>query len=180
MTDLSIAYAQVGRYADAIRLQEETLALKEAKLGPNHHFTLWSMNLLARFLVTAPDAKLRDPPRALELAKKAAESLPKAFNSWGTYGIVLYRVDDWEGAIEALEKAISLSKPDDPANAAEGFFLAMAHWQLALRTSWQLVTTAPAGATDPKSFPPVDLRGTRGSDVALVHLYPDRRYRRPL
>ena len=29
-----------------------------------------------------------------------------------------------------LEKAISLRKPDDPVNVNEGFFLAMAHWQL--------------------------------------------------
>jgi hypothetical protein len=29
-----------------------------------------------------------------------------------------------------LEMAISLRKPDDPLNAYDGFFLAMAHWQL--------------------------------------------------
>jgi hypothetical protein len=38
-----------------------------------------------------------------------------------------------EGAISDLEKAIGLRTPDHLANANEGFFLAMAHWQLGER-----------------------------------------------
>jgi hypothetical protein len=96
------------------------------------------MNDLAWYLATAPDSKLRNPARALELAKKAAEALPKdatywgKSGYWGTYGVARYRTGDWKGAVETLEKAFGLRKPGDffSVGAAQGFFVAMAHWQL--------------------------------------------------
>jgi hypothetical protein len=62
-------------------------------------------------------AEQRDLPRTLELAKKTTEMAPlKTFywdlcDSWGTYGVVLYRTGDWKGAITNLEKAIGLRVP---------------------------------------------------------------------
>jgi tetratricopeptide (TPR) repeat protein len=88
------------------------------------------MNSLAWDLATAADAKYRDPPRAVELARKAAELSPRNPSYWGTCGTARYRTGDWKGAIADLEKAIGLRTPDDPFNANEGFFLAMAHWRL--------------------------------------------------
>ena len=35
-----------------------------------------------------------------------------------------------KGAVADIETAINLGKPDDPARASEGFFLAMAHFRL--------------------------------------------------
>ena len=40
-------YAVLGRYAEALKLREQTLALRKAKLGPDHPDTLSSMNNLA-------------------------------------------------------------------------------------------------------------------------------------
>jgi serine/threonine protein kinase/tetratricopeptide (TPR) repeat protein len=130
MLSLANSYAALGRYDEALKLHEQTLELRKAKLGPDHADTLASMNSLAWMLATASDATFRDPPRALELAKKAAELSPKIASYWGTFGTVRYRTGDWKGAIADLEKAIGLRTPDRPGNAANGFFLAMAHWQL--------------------------------------------------
>jgi tetratricopeptide (TPR) repeat protein len=127
---LAVAYAGAGRTQEALKLSEETLQLRKAKLGPDHPDTLWSMNELALLLVTAADIKLRDPQRAVALAAPAVEKLPKDANFRGTLGTARYCAGDWNRAIADLEKAITLRKPDDPTNANEGFFLAMAHWQL--------------------------------------------------
>jgi serine/threonine protein kinase/tetratricopeptide (TPR) repeat protein len=127
---LASSYAHRDRLADALQLYEETLALQKAKLGPDHPDTLRSMSNLAWFLATTSDVKFRDPPRAVELAAKAAELLPPPANPWGTLGTARYRTGDWKGAIADLEKAISLRNPDHPHNAYNGFVLAMAHWQL--------------------------------------------------
>jgi serine/threonine protein kinase/tetratricopeptide (TPR) repeat protein len=125
-------YFVFGRHADALKLCEETVARARAKLGADHPRTLESMNSLAWFLATGPDLKPRDPPRALELAKKVVQASPKEARFWDTYGVARYRTGDWKGAVETLEKAIGLRKSDDPfrEDASPGFFLAMACWQL--------------------------------------------------
>ena len=119
-----------GRYADALKLFDEVLRVREAKQGPDHYDTLVTMNNVAWLLATAADPKFRDPPRAVELAAKAARGVPHAPNYWGTLGIARYRAGDWKAAITDLEKAISLHRPDDWKMAYPSFFLAMAHWQV--------------------------------------------------
>ena len=47
MHSLANSYAALGRHAEALKLNEETLALRKAKLGPDHPDTLRSMNNLA-------------------------------------------------------------------------------------------------------------------------------------
>jgi tetratricopeptide (TPR) repeat protein len=47
MNNLAVSYHFLGRYADAVKLHEETLALRKARLGPGHPSTLMSMNNLA-------------------------------------------------------------------------------------------------------------------------------------
>jgi tetratricopeptide (TPR) repeat protein len=130
MHNLASSYADLGRLPEALKLYEDTLALRKAKLGPDHRDTLRSMDSLAWFLATASDAQFRDPPRAVELAAKAAELLPPQAIPRGTLGTARYRTGDWKGAIADLEKAIGLRNPDHPSNAYDGFVLAMAHWQL--------------------------------------------------
>jgi eukaryotic-like serine/threonine-protein kinase len=130
MNNLAISYAAAGRIQEALKLREETLQLRKAKLGPDHSRTLASMNDLAQLLATVSDVKSRDPQQAIELATQAVEKSPKTADYRGTLGIARYRTGDWKGAIADLEQAISLGKPDDPVNANQGFFLAMAHWQL--------------------------------------------------
>jgi tetratricopeptide (TPR) repeat protein len=130
MNNIAIIYYVLGRHAEALKLWEETLALQKAKLGPDRPDTLLKMNNVAMVLATASDVKLRDVPRALELARKAAELSPKRADFRDTYGIARYRSGDWQGASADLEKAIGMRTPEDPQNADAGFFLAMAYWQL--------------------------------------------------
>jgi tetratricopeptide (TPR) repeat protein len=89
-----------------------------------------SRNNLAWYLATMPDRKLRDPARAVELAAKVVAVAPKEARYLGTLGTARYRAGDWKGSIADLEQAIGLRQADNPDNAAEGFFLTMAHWQL--------------------------------------------------
>jgi tetratricopeptide (TPR) repeat protein len=130
MLSLAGSYNALGRHAEALKLCEDTLALRKAKLGPDHLDTLWSMNHLAWFLATASDTKLRDPPRAVELAAKAAELLPPQADPRSTLGTARYRTGDWKGAIADLENGIGFRNPDHPSNAYNGFVLAMANRQL--------------------------------------------------
>jgi tetratricopeptide (TPR) repeat protein len=48
MNNLAGTYRDLGRFADALKLHEETLALQKAKLGPDHPDTLFSMHNVAR------------------------------------------------------------------------------------------------------------------------------------
>jgi tetratricopeptide (TPR) repeat protein len=88
-------------------------------------------NDLAWLLATCPDAKLRDPKRAIELANKAVRLTPKDGTTWNTLGAAHYRTGDWKAAIEALNKSDELLKGNEFSFNA--FFLAMAHWRLGAR-----------------------------------------------
>src|SRR5439155_5853056 len=65
-------------------------------------------NELAWLLATCPDEKLRDPARAVELARKAVQLAPKVGNYWNTLGVAHYRAGDWKAAIAALDKLLKL------------------------------------------------------------------------
>jgi tetratricopeptide (TPR) repeat protein len=47
MMSLANRYAENGRYAKALKLYEETLALTKVKLGPEHYYTIVNMKKLA-------------------------------------------------------------------------------------------------------------------------------------
>jgi tetratricopeptide (TPR) repeat protein len=82
-------------------------------------------NETAWFLATAADPKLRDPARAVKLAKKAVERAPREGVYWKTLGVAQYRAGDWKAAVAALDRAEALGAGDGAAK----LFLAMAHWQ---------------------------------------------------
>jgi serine/threonine protein kinase len=82
---------------------------------------------LAWFLATAPNPKIRDAKRAVELAKKAVELAPEQGIYWNTLGTAHYRAGQWQDAVTALEKSTELCKGGD---SFDWFLLAMAHRQL--------------------------------------------------
>jgi serine/threonine protein kinase len=127
MNNVAMAYSALGRHAEALKVYEETLARRTAKLHLDHPDTLQSMNALAWLLANSPDLKLRNPDRALELANKAVELAPEKGDYWNTLGAACYRAGNWKGAVGALTKSMELRKGGD---AADWFFLAMAHWRL--------------------------------------------------
>jgi serine/threonine protein kinase/Flp pilus assembly protein TadD len=74
--------------------------------------------------------ELRDPARAVELARKAVELAPDDGSTWNTLGAALCRAGSWNAAIAALEKSMALGGGGD---SFDWFFLAMAHWKLGER-----------------------------------------------
>ncbi len=60
MAEAGVVFSALGRHKDALRLKEEVMGLKKAKLGPDHPETLKSMNNLAstyRYLGRHEDAR---------------------------------------------------------------------------------------------------------------------------
>jgi tetratricopeptide (TPR) repeat protein len=112
-------YNNLGKYEKARADYEMAL-----KLAPKH---VQSHNNLAWLLANCPEVKLRDPRRAVELARKATELVPKEGMYWNTLGVAHYRAGNWKAAIEALDKSMQLRKRGD---SFDWFFLAMTHWRL--------------------------------------------------
>jgi tetratricopeptide (TPR) repeat protein/serine/threonine protein kinase len=139
-----------AEYREAARLQPEN--------AEAHNQVAW-------FLVTCPDAKVRDPQRAIELAKKAVALAPKEGAFWNTLGAAHYRAGDWKLAVEALNKSMSLCKGGD---SHDWFFLAMAHWQLGEKEQahkWFDQGAEWMEINDPKNE---DLRRFRGEAERLL------------
>jgi Flp pilus assembly protein TadD len=82
-----------------------------------------SLNDLAWLLATCPEAAVRDPSRAVALARKALGVKPDEPNTWNSLGAALYRDERFREAIDALHKAEQLNPGS--VFAFNGFFLAM-------------------------------------------------------
>jgi tetratricopeptide (TPR) repeat protein len=80
----------------------------------------------AWFLANCPDPQFRDPPRAVELAKRSTALAPRDPDFWVTLGAAHYRAGSWQDAVQALTQAQRLGQASNP----ESFFLAMAHARL--------------------------------------------------
>jgi Flp pilus assembly protein TadD len=78
-------------------------------------------------LATCPEAEVRNPARAVEVARKAVELAPKVGNYWNTLGVAHYRAGEAKEAVAALKKSTELRQGGD---AFDWLFLAMAHRKL--------------------------------------------------
>jgi serine/threonine-protein kinase len=125
----SLAHSNLGMALLAKRdhkgaIAEFRLALELDEKNPH------ALNNLAWILATCANPRLRDPRRAIDLAKRAVALLPENRGNWNTLGVAYYRHGNWEWAVEALEKSMALSKGGD---SNDWFFLAMAAWQMGHR-----------------------------------------------
>jgi tetratricopeptide (TPR) repeat protein len=127
-----LKYTEWKRHGDALRIFEQATDLFDRLLNERprsaelQQESANARNALAWALATAPDAKARDGRRAVELARRAVEQAPTQAPFWNTLGVARYRAGDWKESIEALNKSLELKSP---VPAADGFFLAMAHWK---------------------------------------------------
>jgi tetratricopeptide (TPR) repeat protein len=123
-------HSTFGRHSDDLRLKEELLRLcqESPQRQTYRRAEALALNNLAWFLVTCPDPKLRDPRRAVGLAKKAVELAQASPENQNTLGVARYRAGNWRGAIEALTTSEELAP--GKSLGFNAFFLAMAHWQL--------------------------------------------------
>jgi tetratricopeptide (TPR) repeat protein len=118
-----------GQYLEAQRLYEESLPELRRVMSPKTPETQKLMNAYAWMLATALELKFRDPRRAVELATEVVQHAPKFADKWTTLGVACYRVASWKASIAALERSETLAP--GRLTGINGFFLAMAHWQVA-------------------------------------------------
>jgi uncharacterized protein HemY len=79
-------------------------------------------SILAELFAACPVRSLRNPLRAVELAKKALEVEPHSSGLWVTLGVAYYRQGEWKAAANALEMGLR----QNPADTGRGvFYLAM-------------------------------------------------------
>jgi tetratricopeptide (TPR) repeat protein len=99
------AYLSLGKHAEAIADLE-----KAAELMPDDSGTL---NNLAWVLCTSPSDELRDPKRAIELAKKACELTEyKAAHILSTLAAAYADSGDMKTAMEWSRKAVEMAEAD--------------------------------------------------------------------
>jgi serine/threonine protein kinase/tetratricopeptide (TPR) repeat protein len=67
--------------------------------------------------------ELRDPAKAVLLARKVTEQSPESVPGWSVLGLALYRSGDWKAATQALRKAI---EPGSRGTCRDWFVFAMA------------------------------------------------------
>ena len=116
---------ELGRDEDAGKAYRGTIELYEA-LVRDHPDTPAYCSKLAWLLATCADESLRRPLEAVQLARKAVESSPKAGSYWTTLGVAHCRAGGWQDAVAALRRSTELGR----GRGSSGFFLAMSHWQL--------------------------------------------------
>jgi tetratricopeptide (TPR) repeat protein/serine/threonine protein kinase len=118
-SSLGNALAGLGRFEEADAEYREGL-----RLGPNdanaHNAASW-------FHATCPDAKFRDPQRAVELARQAVALAPKEGSYWNTLGVAHYRAGDYKASLTSLQQSMELNAGGD---SGDWFILAMVHWRL--------------------------------------------------
>ncbi len=124
--ELAVRYLRLGDQLAATGRSQEAKDFyqKGVELMPK---SAVAHNHLAWILATCSDPELRDPIRAVALAKSAVGLDPKNAAYLNTLGVALCRSAEWTAAIAALAKSLELRKGGD---SFDWFFLAMAHWQL--------------------------------------------------
>jgi serine/threonine protein kinase/Flp pilus assembly protein TadD len=125
------AYRLLGEALEAQGKRDEAIALlREASASRPDDVEF--LNEFAWVLATYDRPDLRLPSLAVELGGRAVRLAPNRAAYWRTLGVAQYRAGHWIDAIGALTKSMSLLGGDNPhiAMSPNGFFLAMAHWQL--------------------------------------------------
>src|SRR5262249_4201277 len=121
-----------GRDLKSQATKEYRLAIKAfeeaVRLAPDDAQFL---NNLAWYLATSDDPTVRDPARAVELARRAVTLEQDHWSKWDTLGVACYRAGSWSEAVSALEKRLAIQHESGlrAANhtAAAEFYLAMAY-----------------------------------------------------
>jgi Flp pilus assembly protein TadD len=124
-TSRGVAYMRLREYDQALADKNKAVALEPTNLN--------AQNNLAWLLATCPEAKFRDPKRAVQLAENAVKGAPKQALFRTTLGQARYRAGDWEGAARDLQEALTLLQATRGFDRCVGrslLFLAMAQQRL--------------------------------------------------
>ncbi len=114
MSSLVGFYWTQGKYKEGQELVLKALEAYRRTRGENDRLTISAMIQLSWELASAPESSgVRDPAKAVELARKVVAAFPKEARYWNTLAAVEYQAGDWEQAIKALEKATEVGKEGD-------------------------------------------------------------------
>jgi tetratricopeptide (TPR) repeat protein len=117
-TALAVALNRRGDTAEAIGHYEEAL-----KIMPED---LTTLNNLAWILATAPDPKLRNGARALELSQKLCSLMDyKQAAALDTLAAAFARVGKFEDAVKWASRSLEMTEPSDPKYPIRGSLLAL-------------------------------------------------------
>jgi len=124
--DLGVIYRETGRLAESAAEFRITRDYLEEVVSREPDLAM-RVEQLAFLLTNAPVPELRDPQRALRLAKHAVELAPERDEYRVTLAGAHYHSGDYQACCEVLESFLPSSSDD----AQQGYFLlAMARWQL--------------------------------------------------
>jgi non-specific serine/threonine protein kinase/serine/threonine-protein kinase len=158
-----------GRFTEARNLYEKTLSDQRRVLGPKTPEMQRLMIGFAWLLANADDPTVRDPARAVELAREVIKHSKGLADKWTTLGVASYRAGDSAQALHALTQAASL--PPGRLRGVHGFFLAMAKWQagekdLAREDYRRAVTTLATESTGAVAARPFQTEAARLLGIA--------------
>ncbi|HEV3022714.1 MAG TPA: tetratricopeptide repeat protein, partial [Pirellulales bacterium] len=123
----AMALGRLSRHAEACESWQEAVELDAEKRADLRSAYAESLSELAWSLAARPETELRDPPRAVELAKRSIELNPNTTVAFNTLGVAQYRAGNWQAAVEALDQSVKLRAGGD---AFDWLFLAMSHQRL--------------------------------------------------
>ena len=106
------------------------------------------------------EPSLRDIPSAVELAGRAVALAPEDGNIWNTLGVARYRVGDYSGAIDALNRSNRLPNTSTGWN---DLFLGMARFQLGRPDQREMDAIEQMNTDDP------ELAAVKAEAVKLFH-----------
>ena len=115
---------QTGRTDEARQQFTQAQAIMEdlARRRPDESVCHWQLICL---LADCPDAELRDPQRAVALAKHVLP--PSAGHYWRYLALAQYRSAQWQDAADSIQRAMDLRQGGD---AYDWLLGAMSQWQL--------------------------------------------------
>jgi len=158
LTTLGEALYGCGKLEDALNAFEKAVAACEARLARSED----NVDILRRLvwlLASCPAREIRDPARAVELARKAVDLVPDDPSSTGALGAAQYRAGDYDNAAVTLRAALDLRSDWGRGCASNVLFLAMAeHRRGRENESRALYAKAVAWMTE---HTPVDLEFKR-------------------
>jgi len=86
-----------------VRIVESVPDVPRTQVGAAYQFLAW-------WLAFCPDATLRMPTEAVELAQRSVEIDPKRSLNWQTLGIAQYAAGEFERAVESLNKSREVNR----------------------------------------------------------------------
>jgi tetratricopeptide (TPR) repeat protein len=150
---LSQAGEAAAHFARALEIRERLV--RDKPDVANH------VESLARLLATVPVSRLRDPSRAVALARKVVAQAPDNTDYQATFGVALYRAGDGRGAVATLSKLRSGYSPHDASNVSTDFILALAHGKLSENAQARECFGRAAAWMDKHQLAAPDLRDLR-------------------